>query len=187
MASSGYTAWSVTAGEIPTTAYWNLLGSNDASFNTGTGINDNAIVTRHLNSHAVTNITYVYNEVAASTNGFTTAGWNNFAGWTAGSFTSTGGDILLHIHFTYWKNTTGPINSFRVILNSSTPYPSTNGWQQYTNEFASHKMCSRTLWLTSIPAGTYNVTLQGNNTSATGSLNSDTADWLNIVAVEYLR
>lgn len=34
MSVPGYAAWSVTAGEQPTTAYWNILGSNDAAFNT---------------------------------------------------------------------------------------------------------------------------------------------------------
>lgn len=34
MSVPGYSAWSVTAGEQPTTAYWNILGSNDAAFNT---------------------------------------------------------------------------------------------------------------------------------------------------------
>lgn len=29
-----YSAWSVTAGETPTATKWNLLGSNDADFNT---------------------------------------------------------------------------------------------------------------------------------------------------------
>lgn len=48
MASSGYQAWSVIAGETPTTAKWNLLGANDASFNTGQGFNDAIVVKRHL-------------------------------------------------------------------------------------------------------------------------------------------
>lgn len=48
MASSGYTALTFTAGEVPTTAQWNLLWSNDASFNTGNGFNDGIIITRHL-------------------------------------------------------------------------------------------------------------------------------------------
>ncbi len=34
MSVPGYSAWSVTAGEQPTTSYWNILGSNDAAFNT---------------------------------------------------------------------------------------------------------------------------------------------------------
>lgn len=33
-----YTAWSVVANEQPSTSKWNLLGSNDASFNNGSGI-----------------------------------------------------------------------------------------------------------------------------------------------------
>lgn len=48
MSSSGYQAWSVTAGEIPTTSKWNTLGSNDASFNTGNGFNDAIIQPRHF-------------------------------------------------------------------------------------------------------------------------------------------
>lgn len=33
-----YTSWSVVFGEQPSAAKWNQLGSNDASFNNGTGI-----------------------------------------------------------------------------------------------------------------------------------------------------
>lgn len=43
-----YVAWSVVFGEQPTAAKWNILGTNDASFNDGTGIADDAILSRHL-------------------------------------------------------------------------------------------------------------------------------------------
>lgn len=33
-----YSSWSVSFGEQPSTAKWNILGTNDASFNNGTGI-----------------------------------------------------------------------------------------------------------------------------------------------------
>jgi hypothetical protein len=33
-----YSSWSVVFGEQPSTAKWNILGANDASFNDGTGI-----------------------------------------------------------------------------------------------------------------------------------------------------
>ncbi len=33
-----YQAWSVIAGEQPTTSKWNILGTNDAAFNDGSGI-----------------------------------------------------------------------------------------------------------------------------------------------------
>lgn len=50
-----YTAWSVVFGEQPTAAKWNILGTNDASFNDGTGIADDAILARHIANLAVSN------------------------------------------------------------------------------------------------------------------------------------
>jgi hypothetical protein len=38
-----YQTWSVVFGEQPSAAKWNILGTNDASFNDGTGIADDAI------------------------------------------------------------------------------------------------------------------------------------------------
>ena len=43
-----YSADTFVADEQPTTAKWNKLWSNDASFNDGTGIGDNAILNRHV-------------------------------------------------------------------------------------------------------------------------------------------
>ncbi len=43
-----YSADTFVADEQPTTAKWNKLWSNDASFNDGTGIADNAILNRHV-------------------------------------------------------------------------------------------------------------------------------------------
>ena len=53
MAASGYAPWSVVVGEQPTTTKWNILGTNDASFYSGNGINDQAIVFRHLQADMV--------------------------------------------------------------------------------------------------------------------------------------
>lgn len=50
----GYQVWSVVFGEQPSASKWNILGTNDASFNDGTGIGDNAIINRHLGDDAVT-------------------------------------------------------------------------------------------------------------------------------------
>lgn len=49
----GYTAFSVTFGEVPTAAKWNYLGTNDESFNDGTGIADDAIIQRHFADNSV--------------------------------------------------------------------------------------------------------------------------------------
>lgn len=44
-----YTAWSVVAFEQPTAAKWNQLGENDAGFKNATNIDDDAILSRHVN------------------------------------------------------------------------------------------------------------------------------------------
>lgn len=53
MSSSGYTAITFVANEQPTTAKWNLIGSNDASFNNGNGFEDEIIINRHIGLGAV--------------------------------------------------------------------------------------------------------------------------------------
>lgn len=53
MSSSGYTAITFVANEQPTTAKWNLIGSNDASFNNGNGFEDGIIINRHIADDAV--------------------------------------------------------------------------------------------------------------------------------------
>lgn len=48
-----YASWSVTFGEQPSAAKWNILGTNDASFNDGTGIGTNAIAAASLSTSAI--------------------------------------------------------------------------------------------------------------------------------------
>lgn len=48
-----YQAWSVVFGEQPSASKWNILGTNDASFNDGSGIADDAILARHILAGAV--------------------------------------------------------------------------------------------------------------------------------------
>lgn len=45
-----YTAWSVAFSEQPSAAKWNILGTNDASFNDGTGIANLALNTTALSN-----------------------------------------------------------------------------------------------------------------------------------------
>lgn len=39
-----YSSWSVVFGEQPSAAKWNILGTNDASFNDGTGLGNDTIL-----------------------------------------------------------------------------------------------------------------------------------------------
>lgn len=45
-----YISWSVVFGEQPSAAKWNILGTNDASFNDGSGIANGVITSEHLNA-----------------------------------------------------------------------------------------------------------------------------------------
>lgn len=49
-----YASWSVVFGEQPSATKWNILGTNDASFNDGTGIANGAITTAHIADDAIT-------------------------------------------------------------------------------------------------------------------------------------
>lgn len=55
-----YQSWSVVFGEQPSAAKWNILGTNDASFNDGTGIADGAIKPEHLLNGSSTLNTWAY-------------------------------------------------------------------------------------------------------------------------------
>lgn len=77
-----YSADTFVADEQPTTAKWNKLWSNDASFNDGTGIADDAIITRHLLADNVTDAELIYGKVRKRQGGsatvWQTAGTNNY-------------------------------------------------------------------------------------------------------------
>lgn len=72
-----YSADSFVADEQPTTAKWNKLWTNDASFNDGTGIADDAIIARHMADNSV---------LSASLNVISTTDAN---GWSVYDFGST--------------------------------------------------------------------------------------------------
>lgn len=61
-----YTSWSVVFGEQPSAAKWNILGTNDASFNDGTGIADDAITYAHLAAGAVIQVVDTLSSAAST-------------------------------------------------------------------------------------------------------------------------
>lgn len=69
----GYSSWSVVFGEQPSAAKWNILGTNDASFNDGTGIANGVIGASKLATGA--NSSYIAtseNTTSTSYTGLTT-------------------------------------------------------------------------------------------------------------------
>lgn len=88
-----YSAQTFVADEQPTTAKWNILWSNDASFNDGTGIADDAIISRHIAAgELIENVNYQTdnnNSISSSTNQKVKfqQGWNQAVGNNTSAFT----------------------------------------------------------------------------------------------------
>lgn len=148
-------------------------------------IADTAITSAKITANAVTKATTIFNEVAAAVWTNSTTTFSDITNWTGGSITTSGGDVIFHIEFTYYRATAGNTSDFRIVI-GSTNYPSNAGWRQYTNELSSHKMNVRTILVSGLPAGTYTVKMQGANVSG-GTVNTDAEDRLRVTAVEYIK
>jgi hypothetical protein len=100
-----YASWSVTFGEQPSAAKWNILGTNDASFNDGTGIATNAITAAKLSTSAI--------KLGSTTFGSSTSSVTAVA-ITGGSLTITvpagGRSVLLIAKWVYYNS--GVNNSY---------------------------------------------------------------------------
>lgn len=75
-----YASWSVVFGEQPSAAKWNILGTNDASFNDGTGIGNSAITPEKLLTGTGTD--WVWDTFTPS--------WTNLVPGTGGNALNTG-------------------------------------------------------------------------------------------------
>lgn len=109
----GYASWSVVFGEQPSAAKWNILGTNDSSFNDGTGIAAAAITPEKLVSGAGT--TWPQQSFTPSPTGYTGAVTVNIA-----SYCRIGNMIFISIDFTGTSNSTScgftlPVAAKRII------------------------------------------------------------------------
>lgn len=185
MATSGYQAWSVSAGEVPTTAYWNILGSNDASLSNGNGIQDGAIGTRQLASNSVTYISQIWSDLISSSSQTYVNTWTTITSWNAGSLTTHGGWVVFHLQFSTWNNTSGAQVSWRLVLNGSGYVPAYSGSTFMVNAVSTHVPISRTYVVTTLAASTYTVGLQLNSSTGTGTV--DGSDTVSLTAIEIMK
>ena len=81
-----YASWSVVFGEQPSTAKWNILGTNDASFNDGTGIANMAVNTTAISNPYKFS---VYRNTTQSISGYTKVLWNTEDYDTNNNFTGS--------------------------------------------------------------------------------------------------
>lgn len=99
-----YQSWSVVFGEQPSAAKWNILGTNDASFNDGTGIADGVIKPEHLKNGSSSLNTWVWDDFTATLSGrFDDAKWNK-----TGKYIRMGDLIVVRLKLV--ANTTTPMS-----------------------------------------------------------------------------
>jgi hypothetical protein len=158
-----YASWSVVFGEQPSAAKWNILGTNDASFNDGTGIANNAIVAGHI---ATGSILLGYG-ITTTSQGSIVGTETDLTSMTATVTVPTGGrDIMLQFMNGNGNATGGSADQFRfyfkegaTYLNAQTFAPA-NAFGQAQNYFA---------LLENVSAGSHTYKLAAKRTNGSGT------------------
>lgn len=118
-----YTPWSVTFGEQPSQAKWQILGANDASFNDGTGIAASAITPEKL----LTGTGTTWTPAAWSP---TLSGRLNNTKWDkSGTYIQIGKTVFAELQLT--ANTTTPMDGGTAEAIISLPVTSISMGSQY--------------------------------------------------------
>lgn len=126
-----YAAWSVVAFEVPTAAKWNILGTNDASFNDGTGIGDDKILERHILDGVINNAKL--NTTEGEIGGVETNWVPTFSNFTKGNATIVAKKIKIGklVHWSI-KVTLGSTSSVSGVIGFTLPSSfASNIYDQY--------------------------------------------------------
>lgn len=169
-----YASWSVVFGEQPSATKWNILGTNDASFNDGTGIADGAITGQQLDS-----ATIIYATSTPSGSSDSTGSWATWGSSTTIDVpTWANSAIVIATIQNYYNATSTTVGQVRVVIGSDTGTTSgklgqtdvnSNGGQSFT-------------WMDEITlTGTGSVTLKNEviEVTGTGALRVDTGSRFN--------
>lgn len=122
-----YASWSVVFGEQPSAAKWNILGSNDASFNDGSGLGDNTVTSEKLkatvsfSAHRTTNQTITTGTI--TTCQYDTESHDIGSDYNTGTYTFTApyaGNYIFH-HQVYMDSSidTGVVFAFIYVNGTS--------------------------------------------------------------------
>ena len=106
-----YTSWSVVFEEQPSVAKWNILGTNDASFNDGTGIGDGAITPEKLLSGTGTDWAWT-SFVPSWTSSGTQPTLGN--GTITGKYAQIGKTVIAHTQLILGNTSSAGTGSYRL-------------------------------------------------------------------------
>ena len=153
-----YVAWSVSFGEQPSAAKWNILGSNDASFADGTGISAGAIGATQLAAGAVTSAKLA--PTVYATDSFIGSGITNtsYATITTQSVTmAASGKVLVQASMSGQLSSGAPAISWYGKI-----YVDGVGQTEHRNDawVSNASQTINCIAYTTHAAGTFNITLQ---------------------------
>lgn len=122
-----YSADSFVADEVPTTAKWNKLWTNDASFNDGTGIGDDTIDSRHYvgasvdGEHLSSNAVLLGFATTTSSQGSITGSETDLTNLSVAVTVPSGGRSV-KITSSLWPSTTSAGDLIRTFIKEGSTY-----------------------------------------------------------------
>lgn len=186
-----YQSWSVVFGEQPTAAKWNILGTNDASFHDGTGIDTNAIDNANLQAASVTGDkidtgSIIFASATPGGNSDTTTSWADWGASTTITVPSWANRALVITSVQGWFIVTSAstINA-RTVIGSDTG--TTSG--QFGDGTAASANRMNLTWhdyITLTGTGSKTIKVQGQRASGTGEARVDAASQFNWTVI-FLR
>lgn len=167
-----YQVWSVVFGEQPSASKWNILGTNDASFNDGTGIADNAILNRHLASGIVkaSELDLDPTETYIATDQTTTStSYTDLA--TAGPAVTipVGSNGLALVIFGCGMYTAAALKAMSIAVSGASTVAASDDWMLRRDGAAFDQMTSRAKLFTGLTAGNNTFTAKYKVAAGTGN------------------
>jgi hypothetical protein len=179
----GYASWSVVFGEQPSAAKWNILGTNDSSFNDGTGIGAGVLTGDKLASANKQFITFTPGGATQSdaTGAYTT--WVTLSAALSVPSWATRAEVDVCIN-SWYGSTAASAASIQIKIGSDTGSQFT--WQ---NDDTSAAVRGRNSNLTDLVTltgtGTKTILLQAKRTSGTGTFTLDTGSFITCLVKFY--
>lgn len=167
-----YSADTFVADEQPTTAKWNKLWSNDASFNDGTGIADNAILNRHLSSGIVTASELDLDpasEVITTDQTTTSTSYTDLATVGPAATITIGANGLALVMFGAGLYTTAAQKQMSVAVSGATTTAANDNWAIRKDDATFTVTQSRSYLFTGLAAGSTTFTAKYKTASGTGN------------------
>lgn len=160
------------------------INSNFAGLVDGSLLGSNAINTSNIVANAVTKGTNVFAVTCSSQSISAAAGMTNITG-ASGSVTTTGGDLLIMLSLSSYKDTNAGRVLARLSIDSGSSFwPNGTGYYFFINTLQEHNSFTWTGILSGLSAATHTFQLQMQAANNNVLVNSDDYELLTVVELK---